>query len=1176
MKTENRRINIYINADEAGRSMDKLAKSSDLARAKLQKLQEAGKALDAEGLPTDEARALQEQLEKNAQKAQLLADQINGKVAPSLKQLKTQSGILRRELEQLPEGTQEFIDKTKQLQQVEARIKAVTDEIKDTRTNWQKLKDDFKTFGLFAGATVAGEVISNLFASVQQFFAGAIDNAAKLSDELADIRKTTGMTQEEVEKLNSELSKLNTRTSSADLRGIARIGGQLGIANKELLGFVENVDKAVVALGDEFTGGAEEVAKEIGSLQKLFKETRNLEAGQAINEIGSALNELGSAGSATAPSIAEFTKRMGALGGFAPKITETLGLGAAMEELGLSAEISSGGISNIILTMARSPQAFGQFIEKSGKAGISAKQFAELVKKDTNGALLALAKTLAGEDNASVAKALEDLKIGSQESVKAMSLLANQTDFVREKQALAAQAMREASSLTDEFNVKNENFAASLEKAEKFISKIVAGLTKPFVLAVAGAADIVNQFNELTTGKPQQDFSNGLREQISLLEKRKLQFNAEMQVLREGNLSKAEREKLMKNINEKYKDLIDFQITDQTNERDLARLQDQVNEKLKERIALRMREAEITEKVTKVIALEKQIQEEQARITDLRIKEKTLPASSSQKVVSGPGYVSTAATQLAGVGDAQLSERDNLTNSIRAGQSRISQAQKEIEALQKSINKTDEIYRKVIGNITKPVSNTAASYNSGTGLPEIPDDKELEKKLEEQARKIKEAADAEMRLLEENAKRRVALIENEFARRRAEANRQADEDRRRIAESAATEETKAAAIRLTNEKLLTDLQRIDKEEVKSKKEAQAKKFAAVQERIQKELQIIQREAKSKAELDVELAEATGNTDAILSAKLLQLETEKMLELQNKDLTESEKLLIEERYRKKSIDLVRQAELQKAELMRQYAMLGVNIATEFVALTSQLEMNQAEKTKQERLDVLNAQLEQGLLSTEQYEAQKASIEQGFALETAEIKTRAARAEKMAKIAEATINGALAVLKAAPNIPLQIATGALAALQIAKIVATPIPDFAAEIKSGGSSRAPRGGYKDGGFTDEAPSDNVVVGDVHANEYVVPAWLLDVPEIADMVSVIEAARVQGRVSDRSTTPAASGSSATPQTSESAAAIIAELRAMREELSTWQSKLEVIFVYRDFEEFQAKQVTIQNLTTL
>jgi len=111
--------------------------------------------------------------------------------------------------------------------------------------------------------------------------------------------------------------------------------GQLGIAKDEAVAFTQSVDQAVVALGDEFTGGVEDVTKSLGGLQKLFKETADVSPAEAITKIGSAVNALGADGTATGPVIADFAARIGQLGNLAPQITQTLGLGAAFQELGL-------------------------------------------------------------------------------------------------------------------------------------------------------------------------------------------------------------------------------------------------------------------------------------------------------------------------------------------------------------------------------------------------------------------------------------------------------------------------------------------------------------------------------------------------------------------------------------------------------------------------------------------------------------------------------------------------------------------------------------------------------------------------------------------------------------------------------------------------------------------------
>jgi len=81
--------------------------------------------------------------------------------------------------------------------------------------------------------------------------------------------------------------------------------------------------------------------------------------------------------------------------------------------------------------------------------------------------ILRLAASLKGASNTQVVTTLDGLNIKSQEAVKVVSLLANQTDVVRGKQALAAAEYEKGTSLLDEFAKKNTNAAAEVEKAEK-------------------------------------------------------------------------------------------------------------------------------------------------------------------------------------------------------------------------------------------------------------------------------------------------------------------------------------------------------------------------------------------------------------------------------------------------------------------------------------------------------------------------------------------------------------------------------------------------------------------------------------------------------------------------------------------------------------------------------------
>jgi TP901 family phage tail tape measure protein len=355
------------------------------------------------------------------------------------------------------------------------------------RDGFEKLRSDGEIMAkslVFGTATAVGFAIA---------LAGiGFNNATNIQDAMADVQKSAGLTSQEVGGLRDEILDLSTttQTQTLDLIGIAKIGGQIGVAKNELLDFTASIDKVSTALGDEFTGGAEEVSSKLGTLRNLFADTANLKYGDAMLKIGSAINSLGASGTATGPVVAEFATRMGQLGNMGPSVTQTLGLGAAMQELGLSAEISSGGLTNIFLTAGRRSTDFAK------QLGMTEKAFQDLYKASPNDMLLQLADSFKGiaNDPVQLAEKMEELGLSSQESVKVMSLLANKTEMVRDKQALAAREFEKGTSIIDEYNIKNNTFSAIMGKARNLFTKFSSALWN------ANLGAIGDQFQKILDG----------------------------------------------------------------------------------------------------------------------------------------------------------------------------------------------------------------------------------------------------------------------------------------------------------------------------------------------------------------------------------------------------------------------------------------------------------------------------------------------------------------------------------------------------------------------------------------------------------------------------------------------------------------------------------------------------
>lgn len=514
-----------------------IAKMDEIGRteARMEEVRKEMARLKQEALENSDAyKELQKRQEELNQEMREAVKNIDLNDA-SLNQLTAKSKLLNEELKDLKVGTAEWVAKMKEIAEVDERIGEVNeemDELRDTNDknalSWTRVKE--AALGTFAAFS-----LEDIIQEVVQFGKEAVNSATEMSDAMSDIEKATDMTTQEVEGLVASIQKIDTRTAVEDLTDIAVVAGQLGIAKNEVLGFVESVDRAVVALGDEFTGGAEEVASTIGGLQKLFKETKDLEAGKAINDIGSALNALGAAGSATAPVVADFTARMGQLGDLSPQINETMGLGAAFQELGLSAEIASGGLSNILLGAAKDTAAFAQ------QLGISEVEMKKLINTDPNTFLLKLAESLRGLPTDQVTKRLDDLGIKSQEATKVMSLLKDQTDLVGKYQKLAGEEMRKGTSLTDEFNKKNTNAAAEMAKMGKEIKALSLSFGQALLPVVLKVGEVFIAFIKTIQAAPK--FINDNKAALALLAIGLVTFNAQAIAAATASLALAAAEK---------------------------------------------------------------------------------------------------------------------------------------------------------------------------------------------------------------------------------------------------------------------------------------------------------------------------------------------------------------------------------------------------------------------------------------------------------------------------------------------------------------------------------------------------------------------------------------------------------------------------------------------------------
>lgn len=404
-------------------------------------------------------------------------------VNATLNQMAAAVRVLEKELKKLPKDSKEFADKADELSKVKTEYKNITGEVINLNTASKKTWDTIKQGML---GVLGGNLLTSVIQGVGGFFKSLITYQADLSDEYANIRKVTNLTNEEIENLDRKLKGFNTRTSRKELRELAVEAGKLGVEGVENIArFVQEADQIKVALGEDL---GPEAITQIGRLSNIFK--------VSMLEIGSAINDIGANSAATESYQVDFLNRMAGVGPTAKVAAfELLGYSATLQNMGQSAEVSTTALNKFFIEFIKDTEKFGKI------AGMQEGALTKIFKEQgTNTAFLTFLDYLKKGKASSTefAKSLDEMGIDGARSVGVFLALANNIDEVNKQQEIAFDAISKGTSLTDEFNIKNDTFGAQLEKLGKKISNFVK--TNPLTVFFTNLLKImVKNFDMLVT-----------------------------------------------------------------------------------------------------------------------------------------------------------------------------------------------------------------------------------------------------------------------------------------------------------------------------------------------------------------------------------------------------------------------------------------------------------------------------------------------------------------------------------------------------------------------------------------------------------------------------------------------------------------------------------------------------
>lgn len=370
------------------------------------------------------------------------------------KQLSAALRQLKKELNDIDRGSKAWDEQIRKIKRVQTELDRVNKQMKGNESLWTRFSKTMFQWG--NALMVAAGAMTGLVMSGRR----AVEAFAEMDQEMANVRKYTGMAAEQVEALNEEFKQMDTRSSRQQLNKLAQEAGRLGMQSQEdVMGFVRAADQINVALSELGDGATLTLSK----LTDVFGDRERLGVEQSLLAVGSVINELSQNSTASASYLTEFASRMGGVGAQAHMTTQQImGFGAVLDANMQKVEASSTALSQVIVRLYREPAKYAKV------AGLDVKEFTDLMKNDANAALIMFLETLNKAGGMDVLSPMfKDMDENGARAIAALSTLAKHIDEVKSQQEVANRAFAEGTSVTKEFNVQNSTVQAQLDKAKK-------------------------------------------------------------------------------------------------------------------------------------------------------------------------------------------------------------------------------------------------------------------------------------------------------------------------------------------------------------------------------------------------------------------------------------------------------------------------------------------------------------------------------------------------------------------------------------------------------------------------------------------------------------------------------------------------------------------------------------
>ena len=368
----------------------------------------------------------------------------------SLEDLQKAAAQLQEELSKTGRDAEKYVEKSMDLRRV-------NEQINEVKRSWQEHDNQIvATIKRLTSYVLVYAGFNEVVGRIKQLYQANL----QLSDSLADIEKTTGLSTESVAELSREIDSIDTRTAQQELHDLAYEAGKLGISAKEdVLGFVKAGNQLLVALGEDL-GGAEAV-RQLMKVNAILGETQKLGVEKALLATGSAINEISQTSRASAGPIVDVVNRIGAIGEAAGlSMSDLIALAGTLDALGQHAEMGGTALNTFISTLTSNTTEVAQAV------GLSDDYLKNLIEQGkTIQAVIAVFEKMNAMGGLDVlAPIMKDLGSDGERIKQVLVTLSSGVDELKAQVFTSSRAFKEATSVTDEYNIKNENAMAIMQR----------------------------------------------------------------------------------------------------------------------------------------------------------------------------------------------------------------------------------------------------------------------------------------------------------------------------------------------------------------------------------------------------------------------------------------------------------------------------------------------------------------------------------------------------------------------------------------------------------------------------------------------------------------------------------------------------------------------------------------